>query len=102
MTGEPGLIGLLYGADWTRLSLSAEVSDGSAVLVAPGKRYWYGTPDYETGCDGVRAWELYADDPDEDDADEDDEDDGADGTTKLPGSAGPSRRWTGCCARPGC
>jgi hypothetical protein len=78
MTGEPGLIGLLYGADWTRLSLSAEVSDGSAVLVAPGKRYWYRTPDYETGCDGVRAWELSADDADEDDPDEDDADDGAD------------------------
>ncbi len=97
MTGEPGLIGLLYGADWTRLSLSAEVSDGSAVLVAPGKRYWYRTPDYETGCDGVRAWELSADDPDEDD-----ETTTMTLTTKLPGSAGPSRRWTGCCARPGC
>jgi hypothetical protein len=45
MTGEPGLIGLLYGADWTRLSLSAEVSDRSAVLVVPGKRYWYRTAD---------------------------------------------------------
>ncbi|MGH3410052.1 MAG: hypothetical protein ACRDRJ_47290 [Streptosporangiaceae bacterium] len=62
MTSEPGLIGLLYGADWERLSLFAEISDGSSVLVAPGKRYWYRAPDYEAGCDGVRAWELSEDD----------------------------------------
>ena len=34
MAGEPDLVGLLYRADWTRLSLSAEVNDGSVVLVA--------------------------------------------------------------------
>ena len=73
MTGEPSLIGLLYSADWTRLSLSAEVSDGSAVLVAPGKRYWYRTADCETGCDGVRAWELSAEDDGDDADDADDE-----------------------------
>jgi hypothetical protein len=39
MTGEPDLIGLLYRADWTRLSLSAEVNDGSTLLVAPRRRY---------------------------------------------------------------
>jgi hypothetical protein len=39
MAGEPDLVGLLYRADWTRLSLSAEVNDGSTVLIAPGRRY---------------------------------------------------------------
>lgn len=67
MTDDPGLLGLLHGADWTRLSLAAEVSDGSTVLVGPGRRYRYRTADYETGCDGVRAWELCQDE-DEDDA----------------------------------
>ncbi len=62
MSGEPGLVGLLYRADWTRLALSAEVSDGSAVLVAPGKRYRYQTAGRLTGCDGRRAWELPGDD----------------------------------------
>lgn len=58
-------MGLLHRADWTRLSLSAEVSDGSAVLVAPGKRYWFRTKDRMTGCDGGRPWELCADEDDD-------------------------------------
>src|SRR5690242_15177947 len=58
MTGEPDLIALLYRADWTRLSLSAEVSDGSALLVAPGKRYRMQTGEVVEGCDGDRPWEL--------------------------------------------
>jgi hypothetical protein len=47
--------------------MSAEVSDGSVLLVAPGKRYWYRTADYLTGCDGGRPWELSEDDDDEND-----------------------------------
>jgi hypothetical protein len=39
LSDERGLVGLLHRADWRRLSMSAEVSDGSAVLIAPGKRY---------------------------------------------------------------
>jgi hypothetical protein len=39
MTGGPDLISLLHRADWTRLCLSAEVNDGSTLLIAPGKRY---------------------------------------------------------------
>ncbi len=58
MTGEPDLVSLLYHADWTRLRLSAEVSDGSSLLIAPGRRYRLQTPDHLTGCDGDRAWEL--------------------------------------------
>jgi hypothetical protein len=65
VTDESGLVGLLHRADWTRLSLSAEVSDGSAVLVAPGKRYCYRTPDYMTGCDGGRPWELAEEEDDD-------------------------------------
>jgi hypothetical protein len=38
MTDEAGLIGLLHRADWTRLRLSARLSDGSTVVIAPGKR----------------------------------------------------------------
>jgi hypothetical protein len=61
MNGEAGLIGLLYRADWTRLSLSAQVNDGSTLLVLPGKRYLLQEEDYVTGCDGVRPWELFLD-----------------------------------------
>jgi hypothetical protein len=66
MSDEHGLAGLLYRADWTRLRLSAEVSDGSTVLVAPGRHYRYQSAEYVTGCDGGRPWELEADadDPD--------------------------------------
>jgi hypothetical protein len=63
---SPALVGLLHRADWTRLSLSAEVSDGSSVLIAPGKRYRYQDEEYATRCDGGRPWELYGDDDDED------------------------------------
>jgi hypothetical protein len=60
---EAGLIGLLHRADWTRLSLSAQVSDGCTLLILPGRRYRLQTEDYVTGCDGVRPWELSPDDP---------------------------------------
>jgi hypothetical protein len=46
MTGEPDLISLLHRADWTRLSLSAEVNDGSTLLIAPGRRYRVQTGEY--------------------------------------------------------
>jgi hypothetical protein len=38
MTGEPDFISLLHRADWTRLSLSADVNDGSTLLIATGRR----------------------------------------------------------------
>lgn len=63
---ERGLVGLLHRADWTRLSMSAEVSDGSTVLIGPGRRYRYQDAEYSTGCDGGRPWELSADDEDQD------------------------------------
>jgi hypothetical protein len=69
MTDEAGLIGLLHRADWTRLSLSARLSDGSTVVVAPGKRYRFETAGYVTGCDGRRPWELSDEDDDIDDDD---------------------------------
>jgi len=50
------VIGLLQRADWTRLSISATVSDGSTVLIAPGRRYREQTPAGVRGCDGDRAW----------------------------------------------
>jgi hypothetical protein len=57
MTGEPDLISLLYRADWTRLSLAAELSDGSSLLVAPGRRYRRQDGEAAWGCDGVHPWE---------------------------------------------
>ena len=65
MTDVPGLIGLLQRADWTRLTLSGEVNDGSKVLVAPGMRYRYESAGYLTGCDGGRPWEIDGDEDDE-------------------------------------
>src|SRR5260221_14179759 len=62
MTGE--LVGLLHRAAWARLSMSAGVSDGSTVLVAPGRRYRYQAGEYVTGCDGGRPWELPGEDVD--------------------------------------
>ncbi len=67
MTDEAGLIGLLHRADWTRLRLSAGLSDGSAVVIAPGKRYRFETAGYLTGCDGGRPWHLLDADDDDDD-----------------------------------
>ncbi|HXZ76961.1 MAG TPA: hypothetical protein VEH31_39655, partial [Streptosporangiaceae bacterium] len=64
MAGEPDLIGLLHRADWTRLSISAEVNDGSTLLIAPGRRYLEQTGDYVRGCDGDRPWELIREDAD--------------------------------------
>ena len=64
MTGEPDLISLLYRADWTRLCLSAEVNDGTTVLIAPGRRYRLQTGEYVRGCDGDRPWESDPDDVD--------------------------------------
>lgn len=58
MSEQHGLVGLLHRADWTRLCMSAEVSDGSTVLVAPGRRYRCQSADVMTGCDGGRRWEL--------------------------------------------
>jgi hypothetical protein len=56
---EAGLVGLLHHADWTRLSLSAELTGGSVLFVAPGKRYRYRDDEgYENGYDGARAWAL--------------------------------------------
>jgi hypothetical protein len=65
VTDVPGLISLLQRADWTRLTLSAEVNDGSKVLVAPGMRYRYESAEYLTGCDGGRPWEIDEDDDDQ-------------------------------------
>ncbi len=65
MTGEGELVALLHRADWTRLSMSARVSDGSTVLIAPGRRYRYQAGEYATGCDGGRPWELPGEDVDE-------------------------------------
>src|SRR5215469_2469906 len=67
MTDEAGLVGLLHRADWTRLRLSARLSDGSRLVIAPGKRYRFETAGYVTGCDGGRPWELSDEDDDEDD-----------------------------------
>jgi hypothetical protein len=66
VSDERGLVSLLYRADWTRLSMSAEVSDGSTVLIAPGMRYRYEDAEYVTGCDGGRPWELSWDEDDPD------------------------------------
>ena len=66
MTDVHELVRLLHRTDWTGLSLSAEVNDGSTVLVAPGMRYRYQTAGYMTGCDGGRPWELSDDDDDND------------------------------------
>jgi hypothetical protein len=65
LAGEPVVVGLLYRADWTRLSLAAATGGGAAVLVAPGRRYRYQSGDYLTGCDGTRPWELRGDDEDD-------------------------------------
>jgi hypothetical protein len=69
MTDEAEVIRLLHRADWTRLSLSAQVNDGSTVVVAPGQRYRFETAGYITGCDGARPWRV-SDEDDDDDADE--------------------------------
>jgi hypothetical protein len=68
MTGEPDLISLLYRADWTQLTLSAQVNDGSTLLIAPGRRCRLQAPDYLAGCDGDRPWEVSQDDGDGDGA----------------------------------
>ena len=93
MAGEPDLVGLLYRADWTRLCLSAEVNDGSMVLIAPGRRYRLQAGEYLTGCDGDRPWELSPDD--EDDPDGDDED-GSDGTVHWISGPNPPLRTLFC------
>jgi hypothetical protein len=60
MTTEVEVIRLIQRTDWTRLSLAAEVSDGSRVVLAPGRRYREQTPDGVRGCDGERPWRLLA------------------------------------------
>ncbi len=67
MAAVGDLVGLLHRADWTRLSMFARVSDGSMVLVAPGRRYRYQAGEYVTGCDGGRPWELPGKDVDDED-----------------------------------
>lgn len=57
MTAEPDLISLLHRADWTGLGLAAELSDGSSLLVAPGRRYRRQAGEEAWGCDGVHPWE---------------------------------------------
>jgi outer membrane lipoprotein-sorting protein len=58
----PEVIGLLHRADWTRLSLSAEVrfeSGGRALLIAPGGHYRMEHQDEDgvvQGNDGQRGW----------------------------------------------
>ena len=54
MRDEARLVGLLYRTDWTRLRLSARLSDGSTVVIAPGRRYRFEAAGYATGCDGGR------------------------------------------------
>jgi outer membrane lipoprotein-sorting protein len=79
MAGLPNLIGLLYRADWTRLSLSAEVSSDrytgpGTLLVGPDGRWRleYPVPGRGAGgaaadgYDGERGWSwrsVEADDP---------------------------------------
>ena len=60
MGTEADVIRLVHRADWTRLSLAAEVNDGSHVLLAPGRRYREQTPDGLRGCDGERTWRMPA------------------------------------------
>ena len=90
MTGEPDLISLLHRADWTRLCLSAEVNDGSTLLIAPGKRYRRQNGERVTGCDGDRRWELPGDDGEDGDAD------GRHGTVHLIGGPEPPLRAMLC------
>jgi hypothetical protein len=66
MTAEADVIRLVHRADWTLLSLAAEVNDGSRLLLAPGRRYRKQTPDGVWGCDGERPWRLPALDEDQD------------------------------------
>jgi hypothetical protein len=62
MAGLPEVIGLLHRADWTRLSLSAEVrfeSGRAALLIAPGGHYRMEHQDEDgpvQGNDGQRGW----------------------------------------------
>jgi hypothetical protein len=67
MTDEAEAVRLLYRADWTQLRLQAQISTGSTVLVAPGKRYRFERAGYITGCDGTRPWQLSDEDEDEHD-----------------------------------
>jgi outer membrane lipoprotein-sorting protein len=66
MAGLPEVIGLLHRADWTRLSLSAEVrfeSGRVALLIAPGGHYRMEHQDEDgpvQGNDGQRGWTWWA------------------------------------------
>src|SRR5215472_1720859 len=64
MDAEMDVIRLVQRADWKRLSLAAEVSDGSRLLLAPGRRYREEGPDSVRGCDGQRSWKVPASDED--------------------------------------
>ena len=58
MSSEADVIRLVQRADWTRLSLTMEMNDGSRVLLAPGRRYREQTLDGLRGCDGERPWRM--------------------------------------------
>ena len=64
MAAEADVIRLVHRADWARLSLAAEVNDGSRLLLAPGRRYREQSEDGVSGCDGERPWRLPALDED--------------------------------------
>jgi hypothetical protein len=75
MGAEADVLRLVQRADWTRLSLAAEVNDGSRLLLAPGRRYREQTParggsrqsqQSIRGCDGERSWKIPAADEDPD------------------------------------
>jgi hypothetical protein len=66
MSAGPDLVSLLYRADWTQLTLSAVVNDGTEVLLAPGRRYRVAAEDGLTGCNGDRPWRLSARDVQDD------------------------------------
>ncbi|MBO0832024.1 MAG: hypothetical protein J2P29_08655, partial [Actinobacteria bacterium] len=62
MPDESVVVGLLYRADWTRLSMNAVTADGANLTLAPGGRYRFESGDFLTGCDGGRPWQMPGDD----------------------------------------
>lgn len=55
MTSLPEIVILMCRADWTKLSLSADVQ-GGRILIAPGGRYRRERGKLVAGCDGQRSW----------------------------------------------
>jgi hypothetical protein len=95
MGAEADVLRLVQRADWTRLSLAAEVNDGSRLLLAPGRRYREQTRPAAAAAKASKA--------------------SAAATASAPGgwlrptktrtctgSKDPSRRCPCCCARAGC